>query len=185
MKRYIMLLPLFLMSCAAEPTIVSSSSDALAESIGTDSNPIVVSSFPDASAKPTVPSCNPITGTYSLSRSANGADFQSLSIVFDEEWQCVFEWVLDDASYVSRQTYSIECGKVVIFSFAWDEVSFAPSLREGDSDLPESLTGCEYKYLNEDHSKLTFESAGVAYSFDEQGSETALGKTIYEFSLNK
>lgn len=175
-KTVLLLLPL-LASCTATPT---PSSAAFSDDTSDDTSIETTDSISSSEQKPQA-----ISATYSLSRVMLGINYPFFEIVFGEDGRCLFHWFLDGEEFTSHQKYSIQYDQNIIFSFVWDTVTFTDDLVEGDSPMPESLAGCEYKYFNSKHSTLSFESAGAAVSFDEYGSVYTLGKLSYDFSLVK
>ena len=171
-KTVLLLLPL-LASCIATPT---SSSTASSD----DTSIETTDSISSSEQKPQA-----ISATYSLSRVTLGINYPFFEIVFGEDGRCLLHWFLDGEEFTSHQKYSIQYDQNIIFSFVWDAVTFTDDLVEGDSPMPESLAGCEYKAFNSKHSTLSFQTAGALVSFDEDGSVYELGYTSYDFSLVK
>lgn len=178
MNKYLFLVPfslLLLTGCAVPggEVVGSSSSPGTAIPSNSDSGP--------SSSSVT------LLGSYVLNRQGTmGPQFSRFVMYFNEGFQCLAEWSLEEGDGVAHLRYSIETGVAPksakpssstsesrsssspTSSSEWNVLHLAPMGEAGDSKFPLTY---DYQYFTEDYSELKFGCySAVWHSEDENGS---------------
>ena len=184
MKKLIFaLVPLLLLSCGNKSVSTSESitdtNDSTEPSISTVTTTTFISTSSKAELK--------LPSTYTLQRVLNGINYSPFTIEFVNEVDCLVKWSLDGSEYMSHQTYSIKYDQNILYDAIWDMVYFKPNLMEGDADVPDFFSLCEWKYFSATYSGMCFVTPGLLPGVDENGSICescdSPGKMIYDFVL--